>query len=120
MDFAIVESHEQFTAATRDPKKIIRKVIPLADTQTGRILHVIYFDLEEDVTNDELGLYSANHFTASAISMDERYLSLKNNEQREAFLLDKFGINSEQAKKIITLAKMIGDGTLPPKTTVAL
>lgn len=120
MDFAIVEHHEQFTAATRDPKKIIRKVVPLADTQTGRILHVIYYDMEEDITQDELGLHSANHFTASVVSRDERYLSLKSNEQRETFLLTQFGINSEQAKKIITLAKMIGDGTLPPKTTVAL
>ena len=120
MDFAIVKTHDQFIAQTRDPGKIIRRVVPIQDRASGEVMHVIYYDTAEDVTNDELGLHSANHFTASAVAQDERYLSLKNNEQREAFLLTQFGINSEQAKKIITLAKMIESGALPPKTSVAL
>ena len=72
----------------------------------------VYYTESEQVTNTELDVLAVNKVTAALIMDDERYLSCKNNDARELFLLSNFGVNSAQAAKIIALVGMMKAGAI--------
>jgi hypothetical protein len=95
-----------------NPKYIVERIYPSFD-HAKLIITPILYTTAEDLTDTELDQLQAAKVTASVVAQDEKYLSLKNQTERELFLLNGFGINSEQAKAVMTLAAMLIRGNLP-------
>ncbi|RKX94154.1 MAG: hypothetical protein DRP84_07415 [Spirochaetes bacterium] len=68
------------------------------------IFYVFYQDRKEELKR-QLDDYYRKRMIAEEVSMDERYFSLKNQRQREMFLLAEYSLTKDEAQDVIELLK---------------
>jgi len=68
------------------------------------IFYVFYQDRKEELKR-QLDDYYRKVEIAKEVSMDERYYTLKNQRQREMFLLAKYSLTKDEAQDVIELLK---------------
>lgn len=68
------------------------------------IFYIFYQDIKEEL-QQELGDFKNKLEQAKQVSMDERYHTLKNQKQRELFLLSEYFLSKTEAQDVIELLK---------------
>lgn len=68
------------------------------------IFYIFYQDIKEEL-QQELGDFKNNLEIAKQVSTDERYYTLKNQKQRELFLLSEYFLSKTMAQDVIELLK---------------
>ena len=68
------------------------------------IFYVFYQDRKEELKQQQDDFYRKVEI-AKQVSTDERYFSLKNQKQREMFLLAEYSLTKDEAQDIIELLK---------------
>lgn len=66
------------------------------------IFYIFYQDIKEEL-RQELGDFKNKLEQAKQVSMDERYHTLKNQKQRELFLLSEYFLSKTEAQDVIEL-----------------
>ena len=83
----------------------VKKVFLSSRTDRSDVFYVFYEEAEEQL-NKEKGEMDKLDVVAQKLEKDEAYKALKNQTQRELFLLQEYNIPSAQAKKTIELLNM--------------
>ena len=68
------------------------------------IFYVFYQDRKDELKRQQDDFYR-KRMIAEEVSMDERYYTLKNQRQREMFLLAEYSLTKDEAQDVIELVK---------------
>ena len=100
------ENHiEQLGEFMSDETKTVKRMFLSSKAGREDMFYVFYEEAEEQL-NKEKGEASKLDVIAQKLEKDEAYKALKNQTQRELFLLQEYNIPSAQAKKTIELLNM--------------
>ena len=93
------------TQLMNDETMIVKKMFLSSRTDRADVFYVFYEEAEEQLNKEkeEVGKLDV---AAQKLEKDEAYNALKNQTQRELFLLQEYSIPSAQAKKTIELLNM--------------
>jgi len=71
----------------------------------GKTIFYVFYQDRKDELKRQLDDFYRKRMIAEEVSMDERYYTLKNQRQREMFLLAEYSLTKDEAQDVIELLK---------------
>ena len=88
-----------------DETRTVKKIFLSSRTDRADVFYVFHEEAEEQLKKEKEELGKLDEI-AQELEKDEVYNALKNQTQRELFLLQEYNIPSSQSKKVIELLNM--------------